>query len=207
MARIHAIIFDLGKVLIDFDHLIAARKIALLTGTAPRDIYKLFFDSSLIQSFEKGTISPEAFFVGVQQRIDLDIPFEQFAAIWNNIFYITGANKAVYDLLGALRPRYTLAMLSNINALHYAYLKKTAAVFDRFHHCFASCEMGLTKPDEQIYRAVLGRLDVRPNEAFYTDDRPEMVAAARALGIEGFVYSGVEQLKKDLALCGVSAGG
>lgn len=206
MAAIHAIIFDLGKVLVDFDHMTAGRKIALLTGKTPDQIYELFFESSLIQSFERGDISPEAFFAGVQQRVDLDIPFEQFAAIWNNIFFMTASNTAVYDLLAVLRPRYTLAMLSNINALHYAYLKERFPVFDRFHRLFASCEMGLVKPDERIYRAVLDSIGVPACETFYTDDRPDMVAAARALGIEGFVFTGIGQLKRDLAGFGIETG-
>ncbi|HQJ14875.1 MAG TPA: HAD family phosphatase [Candidatus Omnitrophota bacterium] len=206
MAAIHAIIFDLGKVLVDFDHMTAGRKIALLTGKSPEQIYELFFNSPLIRSFEQGDISPEVFFAGVQQRIDLDIPFDQFVAIWNNIFYMTESNAAVYDLLAVLRPKYTLAMLSNINALHYAYLKERLPVFDRFHHLFASCEMGLVKPDERIYRTVLDRLGVPACETFYTDDRPDMVAAARALGIEGFVFAGIGQLKRDLAGCGVETG-
>jgi glucose-1-phosphatase len=204
VAPIRTIIFDLGKVVIDFDHSIAARKIALLAGKTPSEIHELFFDSSLIQSFEQGTISPQAFFVCVQQRIDLDIPFEQFVLIWNNIFYLTSENKAVYEMMKKLSPRYTLAMLSNINELHYAYLKAAVPVFDRFQYLFASCEMGVTKPDPRIYKKALVVLGAEPEQVFYTDDRPEMVAAACALGIKGFVYTGSVQLKNDLALCGVS---
>lgn len=206
MAPIQAVIFDLGKVLIDFDHMTAARKIALLARKTPRQIYDLFSGSSLVRSFEQGDISAEAFFIGVQQRVDLDIPFEQFAAIWNNIFYMTADNEAVYGLLAALRPKYTLAMLSNINILHYSFLKEVMPVFDRFHHLFASCEMGVTKPDARIYRMALERLAVEPGAAFYTDDRPEMVDAACALGIQAFVYTGFGQLERDLARCGVSTG-
>jgi len=207
VASIQAITFDLGNVLIDFDHLIAARKIALLAGKTHSEIYNLFFDSVLIRSFEEGKISPEAFFVGVQQRIDLDIPFEQFCLIWNSIFYLSDENKAVYELMKSLRPRYTLSMLSNINELHYAYLKASTPWFDWFHHIFASCDMGVTKPDPRIYLKMLAVLGVEPAQVFYTDDRPEMVAAACALGIKGFVYAGSAQLKKDLVFCGISIEG
>jgi putative hydrolase of the HAD superfamily len=203
VARIRAVIFDLGRVLVDFDHAIAGSKIALLAGKTPSEIQALFFESELVQSFEAGTISPRVFFAGVQQRLDLDIPFEQFVLIWNSIFYMTEANKAANSMLGILRPRYTLAMLSNINVLHYEYLKKTTPIFGSFHHLFASCEMGFVKPDERIYKAALGRLGVEPREAFYTDDRPEMVAAACGLGIRGFLFTGPGQLEKDLAGCGV----
>lgn len=203
MSRIRAVILDLGRVLIDFDHTIASRKIALLAGKAPSEIQAVFFGSDLVQSFETGTIGPEVFFAGVQQRLDLDIPFEQFVLIWNSIFYMTEDNKATNGLLAVLRQRYTLAMLSNINALHYEYLKKTTSIFGNFHNIFASCEMGFVKPDERIYKAALARLGVEPREAFYADDRPEMAAAASALGINGFVFTGPVRLKKDLEECGV----
>jgi glucose-1-phosphatase len=206
VSAIRAIIFDLGKVLVDFDHSVAARKIAILSGKTPSEIYNSLFDSSLIRSFEEGKISPEAFFIGVQQRVEIDISFEQFCLIWNNIFFLTKENEAVYDMLKVLREHYILAMLSNINVLHYSFLKATIPVFGRFHHLFASCEMGVVKPDKQIYRMALSSMGVGPQEAIYTDDRPEMVAAARSLGIQAFVYKDISQLKKDLISCGVSIG-
>nr|MBP7216274.1 HAD-IA family hydrolase [Candidatus Omnitrophota bacterium] len=98
-----------------------------------------------------------------------------------------------------LRDRYTLAMLSNVNVLHLSYLKQRYALFDAFHHIFASCEMGMRKPDPRIYEAVLERLAVSPGEVFYTDDRPELIKCAQALGIKGFVFTDIQQLIDDLA--------
>jgi FMN phosphatase YigB (HAD superfamily) len=199
-----AVIFDLGKVLVDFDHRISCRKIALLAGRSSQEIYESFFENALIKSFEEGKISPPSFYQAVRRLIDIDIPFEQFSLIWNGIFYLTDENKAAYALLKTLSSRYTLALLSNINELHYAYLKAAVPVFDCFQHLFASCEMGVTKPDPLIYKKALAVLGVEPPQVFYTDDRPEMVAAACALGIRGFVYTGSVQLRNDLALCGIS---
>jgi len=201
-----AIIFDLGKVLIDFDHRILCRKISLLAGKTPGEVYGLFFESALIKSFEEGALSPESFYMAVRRLIELDIPFEQFCLIWNSIFYVTDENRAMYELMRALSPRYTLALLSNTNELHYAYLKTEIPVLGLFRHLFVSCEMGVTKPDPHIYLRVLAALGVEPARVFYTDDRPEMVAAACAVGIRGFVYTGSARLKKDMALCGISTG-
>lgn len=200
------VMFDLGKVLIDFDLRILCRKIALLAGTTPQEIYGHFFENPLIQSFEEGQLSPQSFYLAVRRMIDLDIPFEQFTLIWNSIFFVTDENNAVSEIVTSLSSRYTLAMLSNTNELHYAYLKSHIPVFDRFRHLFVSCEMGLAKPDPRIYRRALTVLGVEPAQVFYTDDRPDMVAAACALGIRGFVFTGSEQLKKDLTSCGITIG-
>jgi FMN phosphatase YigB (HAD superfamily) len=205
VAPVSVILSDLGKVLIDYDHRIASRAIALLAGKTPREIESFFFGSSLVRSFEEGAISGQSFYLAIRRMIDIDIPFEQFALIWNNIFFLTEANKAVHALWTSLRPHYTLAMLSNINELHYAYLKATIPVFDCFHHLFASCEMGVTKPDHAIYRAALTTLGVEPSQVFYIDDRPEMVAAAFDIGINACVYTGIDQLRIDCRRSGIGA--
>ena len=95
-------------------------------------------------------------------------------------------------------------MLSNINTLHYEYLKKHFPVFGVFHQVFTSCELKLVKPDPQIYRKTLSALGAHPENVFYTDDRPELIASARELGINAVVFKEVRQLKAELLNLGVS---
>ena len=202
-AKLKAIIFDLGRVLIDFDHWIAAKKLAVLTNKTPQELYNLFFDSSLVQSFEEGKISPENFFCEVKRMLNLKIGFEEFVPLWSQIFFLTDENKAVYYLAKQLRRHYTVTLLSNVNTLHFDYIKKNFPIFNAFHHIFASCELGFIKPHPMIYQKVLDKLGIEAGEAFYVDDRAELVAEANKLGIRAFVFKGVEQLKKDLFSCGV----
>lgn len=202
--RIRAVIFDLGRVLIDFDHQISSRKISSRTGKSAREVYDLFFDSRLIQRFEEGKLSADAFFQEVKKLLGIEVAYEEFLPVWNQIFFLTEENKQVYALAKSLKNRYTVALLSNINILHYAYLKENFPVFDAFHHIFTSFELGHIKPDPRIYRAVLARLAIQPHEAFYVDDRAELVEQAAALGIRSYIYKGIAQLKVDLASCGVS---
>jgi putative hydrolase of the HAD superfamily len=67
-----------------------------------------------------------------------------------------------------------------------------------------SYELGLIKPNPRIYQKTLEIINTEPCETFYVDDRPELISEAEKLGIRSFVYKGIEQLKKDLASCGVS---
>jgi glucose-1-phosphatase len=202
--NIKAIIFDLGRVLIDFDHWIAARAISEFTDIKPEEIFPLFFDSGIIQSFEEGKISAKDFFSKVKKILKLNICFEEFLPIWNNIFFITEQNKAVYKLAKSLKGKYKVAMLSNVNELHFEYLKKEFPIFDAFDYVLTSYELGRIKPHPEIYQDTLKIIDAEPCETFYVDDRPELIAEAEKLGIRSFVYKGIEQLKKDLASCGVS---
>jgi putative hydrolase of the HAD superfamily len=61
-----------------------------------------------------------------------------------------------------------------------------------------SHDLHCTKPDPQIYDAVLAELGINPGQALFLDDREENVEAARRCGINALVYSGMEQLRDDL---------
>lgn len=202
--RIKAIIFDLGNVLIDFDHTIAAGRISRFCNKTPQEIFGLFFNSQLTRLFEQGRISPSDFYLKLKEILNLDLSYEAFVPVWNEIFFLTQKNRLVYNLANSLRPHYKLALLSNINVLHFAYLKKSFPVFDVFHSVFTSCEMGLTKPDALIYEKILKELKIKPSEAFYVDDRPELVESAKKIGIRAFLFKGIEELKKDLKETGVN---
>jgi putative hydrolase of the HAD superfamily len=60
------------------------------------------------------------------------------------------------------------------------------------------------KPDPAIYRHTLDKLGVAAHEAIFIDDIPANIAAARALGIDGIVFTAVEQLRRDLKARGLA---
>lgn len=201
---IKSIIFDLGNVLVDFDHSIAAKKAALFCGKPEKEIFDFFFTCETTSLFEEGKILPSDFFLQMKKSLNLRLKYEEFILIWNEIFSFTDKNRAVYNLCKKLAGRYRIALLSNINTLHFDYLKTNFPVFDVFHHLFLSFELKLKKPDPLIYKKALEVLEVSPEQAFYTDDRAELIAAARSLGIKGFVFKDAEQLKEDLLGSGVN---
>jgi HAD superfamily hydrolase (TIGR01509 family) len=200
---VNTIIFDLGRVLIDFDHRIAAKKIARFADKDEDGIISLFFDSDITMSFEEGRLSPHQFFLKVKEVLNLKLDYEDFVPIWQEIFFFSEKNRQVHALALALKERYRVALLSNINALHFDYIKKAFTIFNAFHNIITSFELGYIKPNPLIYQKALEILKCTPNQTFYTDDRPELVTSARGLGIQGFVFSGIEQLKKNLLDSGV----
>ena len=66
-----------------------------------------------------------------------------------------------------------------------------------------SYELKIAKPDAAIYKALLERIGTRPEETLFLDDREENIVAARALGIDGLLFTTVEQLQKDLGAKGL----
>lgn len=201
---IKAIIFDLGNVLIDFDHRIAARKASQFSDKSAEEIFNTFFDSEITALFEEGKISPLQFFQRLKGMLNLRLDFDSFLPIWNEIFFLTEKNQEVYSLAKTLKNRYQITLLSNINILHFDYLKKNFPVFDAFHNIITSFESGFRKPHPLIYKKTLDILEVAPKNTFYTDDRPELVREASSLGIQAFIFRDIGQLKNDLLVSGVN---
>ncbi|MDD5594998.1 MAG: HAD family phosphatase [Candidatus Omnitrophica bacterium] len=201
--KIEAIIFDLGNVLIDFDHMIAARRIAHFSNKSGEEIYALFFNSEITTLFEAGKVSPEEFFLEVKKMLNLKIDYQTFLPIWNEIFFFSAKNRAVFRIASHLKDRYKTAVLSNVNFLHFEYLKKSFPVFKIFHHVFTSFELGLAKPEQAIYQKALSFLGTCPERTFYVDDRKELVESAQTLGIKGFLFTSPHQLKHDLFVSGI----
>jgi len=201
--QIKSVIFDLGRVLIDFDHRISARKIAARSKMGEDEILKLFFDSPLTAAFEAGKTAPEEFFLQIKELLALRMGYEEFIPAWNEIFFFSEKNRQVYTLALKLKKQYKTALLSNVNILHFEYIKKAFPILDAFHEVIASFEVGCVKPSACIYNSALKLLETRPDETFYTDDREELILGARSLGIKGFTFKGIEQLKNDLQSLGV----
>ncbi|MDD4953535.1 MAG: HAD family phosphatase [Candidatus Omnitrophica bacterium] len=199
-----AVIFDLGNVLIDFDHRRAAERVSGFTDLSGEEIFNLFFDSEITGLFEEGKISPEDFFLKVKKTLNLRLDFAGFVPIWNEIFFLSPKNIAAYELALSLRKDYKTLLLTNINVLHFEYIKKNFSIFEGFPRIVASFEEGVRKPDPRIYFKALEVLGVSPQECFYTDDRPDLVEASRKLGINGFTFTGIEQLNRDLISAGVT---
>ena len=101
-----------------------------------------------------------------------------------------------------LLARYRVGILSNTNALH-ARVNRTAGVYEGFDPVLLSCEMGCAKPDPAIFRRTLAELGLPPSACVLIDDRPENVAAARAAGMQGVVFTTTPDLESRLRALGV----
>jgi glucose-1-phosphatase len=192
----NAILCDLGNVLVNFDHRIAVKKILHLITKKEEEIYQLFFDSGITKDFEEGKISSQDFFKRVKDSLGLDIGYPAFLPIWNDIFFETPLNKKIQDFLKKIKNRYKIVMISNINETHYEFLKEKMPIFREFDKLILSYEIGFRKPAPEIYDAALKAAGVKNSEAFYIDDRADLIEAASKLGIKGVAFDGEEAFKK-----------
>lgn len=196
MIEERVILFDLGRVLIDFDHYIAVRRIRPFCSLEEKDIFNLFFDSHLIDRYEKGLISSFDFFQQVKKMLNAKITYEEFVPIWNEIFM---PHPGMLEVLELLKDNYRLYMVSNINEQHFKYLElKFKEHFKYFSYIFLSYELGLRKPDPKIYEFIINYLKMPAKDIIYTDDRIELVVAAKKLGIDAFLFESSDSFKQSL---------
>jgi putative hydrolase of the HAD superfamily len=105
--------------------------------------------------------------------------------------------------LEKLSRRYRLALLSNTDPVHVAYMTASYDFLSFFPTRIYSCSVGVSKPNPLIYREALRAAKVRAEEAVYIDDIPAYVEAARHLGMAGIPFQSPQQLDLDLRALGV----
>lgn len=90
----------------------------------------------------------------------------------------------IHDLKAA---GYRLYVLSNMSKEFIEFLRRVP-VYRYFDGEVVSCEEGVCKPEPEIYRLLLTRYGLDPQETLFIDDRKENVEAAEREGITGFWF-------------------
>ena len=195
-----AVIFDLGRVLVNFDFKRGYRALEGLCPYAAAEIPKRLAGSGLVEGFETGLIEPQDFVARMSAALDLRIEYPRFCEIWSSIFTETLVPET---MLAALASRYRLILLSNTNIIHFEGLRASYPMLRHFHDLVLSYEVKAMKPRPEIFQAAVTRAGCRSEECFYTDDIAEFVAAARLLGIDAVQFESVEQLQRELDARGI----
>ena len=195
-----AVIFDLGRVLVNFDFKRGYRALEGLCPYTAAEIPKRLSTCGLVEQFETGLIEPRDFVKQMSAVLDLNIDYDRFCQVWTSIFTETLVPEAMLEGLAA---HYRLLLLSNTNAIHFERLLETHRMLRHFHHLVLSYEVKAMKPQPQIFQAAIALAACRPEECFYTDDIAENVTAARSLGIDAVQFESLVQLQRELTVRGI----
>jgi HAD superfamily hydrolase (TIGR01509 family) len=125
---------------------------------------------------------------------------ETFFAVWTCYFRI---HQEVLPMVDDLVSRAKVALISNTNEMQWRFLRPQLPVLERFSSLVLSYELGLAKPDPEIFRTALRRVG-RPAEACaFFDDIPGFADAASALGMHGQVFTTAANFRVQLARLGL----
>jgi putative hydrolase of the HAD superfamily len=123
--------------------------------------------------------------------------------LWDTRLWTT-QNPAMVAWQLALKQHGLLtAILSNMGDSVLANIEREFDWIHRFDVLVWSFQLGIAKPDPAIYRHMLAKLNVQPEEILFIDDKRENVDAARELGIQAIEFSSVERLRADLIAAGL----
>ncbi len=200
--------FDLGNVVLHFDHHRACRQMAQVFArhgatVSQEDVWNALFASGLQQQYEQGRCSTEEVFEQLCQRLGAQAPQEELLEAACDIFRV---NQSLVPLLGALvAARWPMGLLSNTNPAHWQWVSSGRfwMIPEAFPVQVLSFQVGALKPQEAIYREALARASVEPEKIFYVDDTPSHVAGAQALGMQAVQYTDTPSLVEELRRRGV----
>jgi putative hydrolase of the HAD superfamily len=195
------ILFDVGGVIVEVESDRLVHQVAQLLGRSFEEVQAAIYHEELLLPFELGRIKAGAYYEGLREKLKLPWTYERFAQAWNDIFRENGD---VTRILQRLQKRHRLMTLTNTNELHLEHIKKTFPSLTVIEDWIASCDVGLRKPDPQIYFLALERAGVLPRNAVYVDDRPELVEAGRSVGLVGIRFQNGKQLEEDLQSIGLN---
>ncbi|POS00864.1 putative hydrolase of the HAD superfamily [Flavobacterium croceum DSM 17960] len=178
---IDTIIFDFGDVFINLEKQTQQDAFKKLGLNGPNEVLVHANDQ-----FEKGAISETEFL----NSFSAFIPHASHAEIkqaWNTII----GDFPLYRLefLQLLSHKYRLFLLTNTDSIHIEHFEDMVGVsfFSDFYQCFEkvfySYEMGMRKPDEQIFKTILSKYDLNPKKTLFVDDKKANTDAAEKLGM------------------------
>jgi HAD superfamily hydrolase (TIGR01509 family) len=200
---IKAMIFDLGNVVIKFDPNILDAEYRKYCKAREGAFVEYLLDSDNINKYMEGKLSSSRFYSKTKRMFRMDIKYGEFYGIWNAMFTSYPEMEEIIRKLKENYPQIKLILLSNTNEVHYNFVKEEYKVLDLFDGHLLSHEFGKQKPHPEIYKEAMRMAGTIPRDTFYTDDREDLIEAARIMGIKAYQFTGHEGLIKQLSKFGI----
>jgi glucose-1-phosphatase len=190
------VVFDLGKVLVDFDYSIAAKRIAARSNKQIKNLHEVLSSSPLLVRLESGELTREQFFSEIQKMTDFTGGPDEFAGDFADIFF---PMPPMIELHAELRKRkIPTYIFSNTNDIAVGHIRRRFPFFSGFDGYILSYEVGAMKPDAKIYEALEKMSGRSGADIFYIDDRAENVEAGARRGWQIVLHESVEKTRAAL---------
>ncbi len=197
-----ALLFDLGRVVLDVDFNRTLECWADHAGCAPADLIAKFALDDSFERHERGEIEDAEFFASLRNSLGIEVTDAQFLEGWNAIF--AGEMPEIAPLLARAAQRVPLYAFSNTNRAHEAHFSKAfAGVLGHFKQIFLSSTIGLRKPDAAAYDHVVKEIGLPAGRIVFFDDVVENIEGARARGLTAVHVTSTRDVAEALAALGI----
>lgn len=199
MEGIKNIIFDMGGVLIDLDREACIEEFRKLGFPEADEMLNTYRQKGIFKELEMGVISPQELYDYINREVGHHIPSGKIDKAL--CAFLTGLSTYKLDMLLHLREQYRIFMLSNTNAIMMPHIARTyftqqgLTVDNYFERLFLSYEMGMLKPDPEIFEAVLNETGIKAKETLFIDDAEPNVETALSLGFRTYLPAQGEDLR------------
>ena len=190
--EIKNVIFDLGKVLIDFNF--SSFWISIGAEKCER-----FLDEAQepILLFEAGKISRQRFYNEVKKIYNFDMNRQDFEKIWCDVF---SEKSQMIEMAKKINRKYEIFIFSNTDEIHFPFIWKTFPSIHFFkENLMLSYEIGSVKPDLDSYERALNKFNLRFDECLFIDDRPINIQVAESLGMKGILHKEFEETREKIS--------
>ena len=191
------IIFDVGQVLLEFDWRkfikdmnIGSEKEAMLSNVTLGNIPHW-------NHHDRGMYDDE--FIKKSLEIEPDIE-EELTYYMANIGTCAKEFDYAVPLIKALKAKgFGVYILSNYGRTPFKYARENMKFFDEVDGMIISHEVGLIKPEPEMYQLLYRKFNLVPGECVFLDDRADNIEAAIKAGMSGVVFGNVDDALKDLS--------
>jgi putative hydrolase of the HAD superfamily len=191
--------FDLGNVLLHFDHAVGMRKLAKVTGKDPEFLFDLVMNSGLEDRYEMGLMTSREFADAINAACETNCSMVRILDAISDMF---SPNQPILSVLESLHDNGTrLGLLSNTCEAHWQWIlrQKYPMIADWFDPVVLSFEIHAMKPQPEVYRHATRVAGVSAEQIFFTDDRADNIAAARNVGWKAHQFRDTETLVQELS--------
>jgi len=192
---IKAVIFDLGRVLVDVDLTQGIfRYLKIPAADADLKLMEKLFNDRFFRDYACGKLPPQKFHEIFCRQSGIDLNYEDFKREWCAVFR---EMEGMEEVVRRLSIKYRLGLLSDLGPLHWEYIKNHLPLLRYFPKPLLSFQTGCLKPDPRCYQLAAQSVDCTPQECLFIDDRPVNVEGAKQAGMKALVFKSVPDLRTE----------
>jgi putative hydrolase of the HAD superfamily len=198
---IRNIVFDMGKVLLEYDPYQACYRHAQNVEKALAVKAAIFDHPDWPAKIDGGLLYEDEYLLDVQDRLETqelrDLAKDVLSDWWLDSLFPMRGMKQVIE--GLVEKGFRVYVLSNCGYRFRDFQYKIPGE-NLFSGMLVSAEEGLLKPDAAIFRRLCDKFDLQMDECLFVDDLQQNIDGAVACGMQGYCFAdgNVEKMKAHL---------
>lgn len=172
-------------------------------GVSEDQAKRVFLKShEMNQEYKNGKMTDEQYWTWAVSEWKLNKPWQEVVKLMIDGYTV---DDDVVSTVKRLREKgYKTAICTNNFPARINGLQEKFGFLDDFDIKVVSFEVGVSKPNKEIFQELVNKSQVKPEEIVYADDNPDAIGGAKEIGITTFLYEGFEKYLEQLKGVGIN---